>query len=92
MHISDELRSIDCMSLKTGTTGRSKAAIHTHETVLALIMGTEFFPWTVDKPNLILSKATHITGNKAVKMRINKHFRNWEQKSNQNVWISGYMN
>jgi len=45
----------------SGTTGKSKGAVHTHSTVIQQITGVEHILHK-DKPNLIASKATHVTG------------------------------
>ncbi|XP_021957098.2 probable 4-coumarate--CoA ligase 3 [Folsomia candida] len=52
------------MLCTSGTTGRSKSAVHTHESILSILLAMENIPWstTGENPNLILSKTCHITG------------------------------
>ncbi|CAG7833040.1 unnamed protein product [Allacma fusca] len=47
----------------SGTTGRSKGAVHTHNGLLQTLASTDLYlPLTSDAPNLFISKGTHITG------------------------------
>ena len=46
----------------SGTTGKSKGAAHSHHSLLNQLEGIQYFPFTVEKPNLLISKGTHITG------------------------------
>ncbi|CAG7822836.1 unnamed protein product [Allacma fusca] len=55
----DDIALILCTS---GTTGRSKGAAHTHKTILNAISATMLMPFLDRKPNLLVTKGTHITG------------------------------
>lgn len=46
----------------TFSTGGSKGAVHTHESTLAFIISFSIMDWMKKKPNLLLSKGTHISG------------------------------
>ncbi|CAG7785994.1 unnamed protein product [Allacma fusca] len=47
----------------SGTTGRSKGAVHTHKSFLySIVSATGQIPLVDDQPNLIVSKGTHVTG------------------------------
>lgn len=54
----DDTAVILCTS---GTTGKSKGAIHTHRSLLATIELCSYFPYTSPAPVLCLTKATHIS-------------------------------
>ncbi len=42
--------------------GNPKGAVHTHKSLLLQMRYFERIPWTLNKPNLIATKATHISG------------------------------
>ncbi|CAL8089695.1 unnamed protein product [Orchesella dallaii] len=46
----------------SGTTGPSKGAVHTHGGLIQQIHLLSLFPFTETAPNLVFSKATHISG------------------------------
>lgn len=47
----------------SGTTGKSKGAVHTHRSFLHQILSVPFFmPFPEEKSTLLLSKGTHISG------------------------------
>ena len=46
----------------SGTTGRSKGAVHTHRTIVHAINSTLLVPFPSEKPSLLVTKCTHISG------------------------------
>ncbi|CAL8093085.1 unnamed protein product [Orchesella dallaii] len=46
----------------SGTTGMPKGAVHTHASFLHQVRTVALLPFSTDKPNLFVAKATHATG------------------------------
>jgi len=53
----EDIAVILCTS---GTTGKSKGAIHTHKSLMVTVHLCSYFPLTYPEPNLLLCKATHV--------------------------------
>jgi len=44
------------------TTGKGKGVVHSHKAILTTVVRMTHLPFTYPAPNLVLAKATHITG------------------------------